>query len=526
VRRIDPATQVITAVASNGEAGFCGDGGAATDACLAEPYGVALDGAGNLFIADTRNGRIRRVDAATHAITTVAGSLDGAFFECGPYPGDGIPASQLCLQAPGEVAVDLNGNLFVAAGDGRIVRVDVVTGLVTTVAGGGPNGYCGDGGPAATACLSGVSGLAVDPAGDLFLADGFNARVRRVDAATGTISTVAGNGDSDSCGDGGLATAACIGQPIGLAIDPAGNLFINDYIHHTIRRVDGASGTISTMASLDIPSGFGVPEGIASDVYGNVFVTQRTYVRRIDAFTHDVTIVAGSDVFELCGDGGPAIGACFGTRSIAIGLDGTLMIADIPNDRVRRVRCVEPDADGDGVCDEYDFTDPLGMSVRTANVKESGGRTKIGRVTIDGDLDTVVSPFGDPIAFFEHARGTGVTARLLSTVSPPALAAVSALQFGPVLCRFRPEGVALPKTMKCTARAGRRRTSLRLRQTAATGGYRLTGKVRDPRVRVPPPGPLVVALSPNDEPTERFQGSATVCSVSSRGPELRCTGTP
>jgi sugar lactone lactonase YvrE len=522
VRRIDPTTNVITTVAGNGQPGFCGDGMLATEACLDEPYGVAFDGSGNLYVADTQNARIRRVDAATHVITTVAGSPDGVFVTCPDYPGDGIPASQLCLMAPTEFAVDLNGNLFLPLYTGRIVRVDAGTGLVSTVAGTGGAGFCGDGGPAVAACFDYIGGLTVDAAGNLYVADGFNRRVRRVDAATGTIATVAGNGDDGPCGDGGPATAACIGQPAGVALDPAGNLFITDYTHQTIRRVDAATGAISTMAS-----GFTFAIGIAADVFGNVFVADGTYIQRIDAFTHETTIVAGSGGFLLCGDGGPATSACFGTRSIAIGLDGTLMIADVPNDRVRRVRCVGPDADGDEICDEYDFGGPLGMSLRSADVKESAGRTTTGRVTIDGDLDTLVfEPFGDLTTFFAHARASGVAARLLSTVSPPALASVSALQFSATQCRFGPRDAAIPNSMRCSSRDGRRRTALRLLRTTA-GSYRVSGKVRDRRVRVPPTGPLVVALSPNDAPTERFQGTAAACSASvSKGRQLRCVGSP
>ncbi len=523
VRRIDAATQTITTVASNGDPGFCGDGLPATAACLDQPYGVAFDGAGNLFVADTQNGRIRRVDAATQIITTVAGSADGVFVGCAPYPGDGILASELCLTAPTEIGVDLGSDLFLPLSDGRVVRIDAATERVSTVAGGGTPGFCGDGGPATGACLDGVVGLTVDAAGDLYLADGFNARIRRVDAATGDISTVAGNGDPGSCGDGGLATAACIGQPVGVALDPAGNLFISDFIHQTIRRVDAATGIISTIAS-----GFEAQVGIAADVLGNVFVADGLFVYRIDAFTQATTVVAGSGAYPFCGDGGPATSGCFGTRSVAVRLDGTLMIADVPNDRVRRVRCTAPDSDGDGVCDEYDFTGALGLTGRTAAVQESGNAKKIGRVTIDGNLDSVAfPPLGDAAAFFAHARQSGVAARVLSTVAPPALASVSALQFTAAQCRFSPAGAVIPTTLRCTGRGASRRTGLRLRRLSATGTYRVTGKVRDPRIRVPPTGPLVVLLSANDTVAERYQATASSCSAStSNGRKLACTGSP
>src|SRR5262249_17749858 len=159
----------------------------------------------------------------------------------------------------------------------------------------------------------------------------FNARVRRVDAATGLISTVAGNGDPSSCGDGGLATAACIGEPVGVAIDPAGDLFISDYLHQTIPRVEAVTGVVST-----IPPGFTGLVGIAADVLGNVFATDLGFVYRIDGFTRAKTVVAGSGAFDFCGDGVPATSGCFASRSVAVALDGTLMIADVENNRVWR----------------------------------------------------------------------------------------------------------------------------------------------------------------------------------------------
>ena len=238
IRRVDAATGIITTVAGNGTAGFSGDGSAATSASLNDPIGVAVDGVGNLFIADTFNQRVRRVDAATGIITTVAGN--GTF----GFNGDGGLATDAWMRDPVGVAVDSAGNLFITdQNNQRIRRVDAATGTMSTVAGSGTFGFGGDGGLATDASLSRPTGAALDSAGNLFIADQSNQRVRRVDAATGFISTVAGDGSFAFSGDGGLATDACLKNPAGVAVDSAGNLFIADQSNHRIRHVEG-SGTV------------------------------------------------------------------------------------------------------------------------------------------------------------------------------------------------------------------------------------------------------------------------------------------
>jgi hypothetical protein len=267
VRKVD-VTGTITTVAG-GTQGFCGDGGPAISACLNYPAGVAVDAAGNLYIAERSNHRVRKVDASG-TISTFAGSSAG-------FCGDGGPATSACLldpigvtvdtagqliiaeysggrirkvdatgtitSVPGSwlpfgVAADAAGNLFVSdyGGSHRVRKVDV-TGATTTVAGGGAAGsFCGDGGPATLACLSNPAGVAVDAAGNLLIADSYNHRVRKVDA-TGTITTLAGNGSGTSCGDGGPAPSACVAQPLGVALDAAGNLFIAEYSGSRVRKV-------------------------------------------------------------------------------------------------------------------------------------------------------------------------------------------------------------------------------------------------------------------------------------------------
>src|SRR5439155_21527331 len=213
VFRVDSTGQ-LTVYAGNGMSGFAGDGGPATLAELAHPDGVAVDAAGNLFIADTSNNRIRRVDVATQVISTVAGN--------GTYgsSGDGGPATSAQLGLPSGVAVDSGGNLFIAdSGTNLVRRVDSAKGIITTVAGGGGHGT-GDGGPATSANLFGPLSVAVDNGGNLFINDAEHFRIRRVDAATGIITTVAGNGTWGYSGDGGPAASAQIGDiAFGIAVD-------------------------------------------------------------------------------------------------------------------------------------------------------------------------------------------------------------------------------------------------------------------------------------------------------------------
>jgi trimeric autotransporter adhesin len=202
----------------NGDPGFSGDNGLATNAQLNSPYGLAVDIAGNLYIADSGNNRIRKVAAGTGTITTVAGS--GTY----GYSGDGGPATSAGLDEPRAVAVDAAGNLYIAdTADYRVRKVAAGTGIITTVAGSGTYGYSGDGGPATSAQLV-PEDIKIDSAGNLYIAD--DQLVIRMVNTAGIISTVAGNGTSGATGDGGPATAAEL-QAEGLAIDSAGNLYIS-----------------------------------------------------------------------------------------------------------------------------------------------------------------------------------------------------------------------------------------------------------------------------------------------------------
>ena len=273
IRKVD-AAGTITTVAGTGNAGFSGDGGPATNAQFYYPRGVAVDGAGSLYIADFWNHRIRRVDGAG-TITTVAGTGSRGF------SGDGGPAADAQLNLPSGVAVDGAGSLYIADfWNHRIRRVDAA-GTITTVAGTGNAGFSGDGGPAANAQLRYPETVAVDGAGSLYIAYRWNHRIRKVDAA-GTITTVAGTGSRGFSGDGGPAADAQLNLPSGVAVDRAGSLYIADHWNSRIRKVD-AAGTITTVAGSGsygfggdcgpVADGeLGFPEAIALDRTGQLVV--------------------------------------------------------------------------------------------------------------------------------------------------------------------------------------------------------------------------------------------------------------
>ena len=225
VRKITASTGNITTFAGMGPShqGYDGDGGPAIAATLYNPYSVAVDATENVYIADSQNKVIRKVTASTGIITTIAGNgVEG-------YSGDGGPATSAQLFLPQGVAVDGSGNVYIADNGSHVVRmVTTSSGNITTLAGNGTAGFGGDGGPATSATFSSPQGLAVDVSGNVYVADAANNVVRKINASTGNISTVAGNGAQGYSGDGGPAIAAKLFAPVGVALDGSGNLYIAD----------------------------------------------------------------------------------------------------------------------------------------------------------------------------------------------------------------------------------------------------------------------------------------------------------
>jgi sugar lactone lactonase YvrE len=354
IRRVDAGTGIITTVAGTGPPGFSGDGGPATSAALNVPNGVALDGLGNLYIADTSNHRIRRVAAGTGVITTVAGT--GSAPSTGSTSiGDGGAATSAQLNYPGGVVIDGLGNVYIAdSRDHRIRRVDAGTGIITTVAGTEAYGANGDGGPATRAQLYYPHGVTLDRLGNVSIADTYNNRIRRVVAITGIITTVAGTGTFGLSGDGGAAISAQLTQPEGAVIDGLGNVYIADTFNHRIRRVDAGAGTITTVAGNGTPafSGDGgaatsaqliEPYSVAVAGSGNVYIadTYNSRIRRVNAATGIITTIAGNGTFGFSGDGGAATSAgLYEPHGVALDGLGNVYIADYANNRVRRVDAV------------------------------------------------------------------------------------------------------------------------------------------------------------------------------------------
>ena len=273
---------IITTVAGNGTAGYSGDGGQATNAEMRNPYGVAVDSIGNLFIADWANNCIRKV-GTNGIITTFAGNGYGAGLGYGNYTGDGGAATNAELYYPYGVAVDAKGNLFIADWANNRVRKVGTNGIITTFAGSYASGYFGgDGGAATNAALNAPMSVAVDATGDLFFGDEYNYRVRKV-GTNGIITTVAGNGTPGYSGDGGTATNEELSYATGEAADFTGNLFIVDDANHRIRKV-GTNGIITTVAGNGINGFFGdggaatsaelsYPWGVTLSATGNMLIS-------------------------------------------------------------------------------------------------------------------------------------------------------------------------------------------------------------------------------------------------------------
>ncbi|MDR3634611.1 MAG: hypothetical protein P4L84_12470 [Isosphaeraceae bacterium] len=290
IRRVDAATGTMTTVAGRGRKGFSGDGGKATDAELDEPYGLVLDARGNLYFADRLNRRVRKVDASTARISTVAG--DGSK----TYSGDGEPATRAGLVEPNGVALDRDGRrLFIADVAGHRVRVvDLATGRIDTFAGTGEPKHAGDGGPSSKASIHGARAVAVGPDGTVFILEREGNRLRAVDPQSDVIKTRAGTGTKGYSGDGGPALSATFNGPKELDVDLAGNVFVVDTENNAIRRVDAKTGVVTT--------------------------------------------VAGDGKRGGQGDGGPAGAARLDRpHGVAVGPDGALYIGDTGNHRVRKV---------------------------------------------------------------------------------------------------------------------------------------------------------------------------------------------
>jgi len=321
------AQTIINTFAGNGAATSTGDGGIATAASLNYLFAGCVDDSGNVYITDVFSNRIRKVNAYTGIISTVAGNGTSG------YTGDGLLATNAELNEPEGIAVDTAGNLYIGDSYNHVVRkVTKSTGIITTIAGNGSSGSSGDGGQATSATFDIIIGVAVDDSGNVYIANHYNAHIRKVTAATGIITTIAGGGanaGTDGVGDGGPATGASLNQPDGVAVDGSGNVYIADQWHHIVRKVTKTTGIITCIAGTANVSGYtgdngqgtaaelDVCSGVAVDAAGNVFIadTYNNVIREVTKSTGIITTIAGNGYDQntgngaYAGDGGPATAA-------------------------------------------------------------------------------------------------------------------------------------------------------------------------------------------------------------------------
>jgi sugar lactone lactonase YvrE len=329
------AAQILNTAAG----GFVGDGGPGTAASLAIPEGVAIDSAGNLYVADFSQQRVRKL-TPSGIISTVAGTGIAGF------SGDGGPATAAMLLFPTGVAVDAQGNLLITAqGNSRIRKVSRGE-TITTIAGNGSFGFSGDGGPATQATLNAPWGITLDAVGNIYFTDIINERVRKIDTS-GIITTVAGNGGVGFNGDNIAATSASLSFPRGLVLDGAGNLYIADTGNHRVRKVD-TSGTITTVAGngstgnggdgeLAVNASVNNPRYLTLDSSGNLLISATARVRKVDLTSGIITTVAGAG-YGFNGDGQTALNTLFGVMSgLLFDSGGNLVLVDSDNVRIRKI---------------------------------------------------------------------------------------------------------------------------------------------------------------------------------------------
>ncbi|MFO0801681.1 MAG: hypothetical protein U0791_00975 [Gemmataceae bacterium] len=344
------ADPTISAVAGTGEQGFTGDGGPAAKAKLDQPFHVAFDSKGNLHFSDTFNHRIRKVDAKTGVITTIAGNGKKG------HGGDGGPATEAMLNEPYGICFDKFDNLYIVDRLNFCIRgVERRTGTIMTLAGvPGKSGFGGDGGPSDKGLLREPNGACFDGDDRIYIADVADQRVRFVNLTKKTIHTLAGNGKKLSAGDGGPLQDATFAGPRAVAFGPDNRLYIVEREGNSVRRVDLKTKTIERLAGTGKKgytgdggpakdATFDGPKELSIDEDGNVYVvdTENEAIRRIDAKSGIITTVAGKGRTKTpgLGDGGPAKDATLGRpHGVAVGPDGAIYIGDTNAHRIRRVK--------------------------------------------------------------------------------------------------------------------------------------------------------------------------------------------
>lgn len=323
---------IFDAFAGTGVESFSGDGGPAATAQLNSPGGIAMDAQGNIYIADAVNNRVRKMTPGG-AISTIAGTGVAGFF------GDGQSALKAQLNHPSGVAVDFAGTVYIADTNNNRVRVVTPDGLMYTLAGNGNAGYFGDGGMAINGSLHAPRGVAVDGQGNFYIADTLDHRVRKVTQNGNIITTVAGNGSQGFSGDGGQGVNAALNTPVAITLDAGGNLYIADQGNGRIRKVN-QNGQISTVAGNgNTPdSQLYNPSGVVVDAQGNLDIADTGHNQIRQAFSGGIVTIAGTGSCCYAGDGGPASSALLNSSTgMVMDPSGIVYFADTGNNVIRQL---------------------------------------------------------------------------------------------------------------------------------------------------------------------------------------------
>ena len=370
----------VIRIAGNDSIGFQGDGGPAINASMYNPYGICRDKNGDLYIADDLwgldccgYGCIRKLTAETGVISTVAGGY------LATNTGNNIPATS-AFMFPFALRIDATGNIYMAEGGSEVRMINKTTGIISIVAGTADTGYSGDGGAATAAKLHDAQDIALDGDNNLYIADAIDNVIRKVDAASGIITTVVGNRSATFSGDGGPATAAGLNTPNGVYVDIHNNIYIADYYNSRVRMVSAVTGIITTVAGngsatdsgyngLATAVGIGQPVQVITDDKDNLFITgyESNRIRKVDGLTHSISTYAGCGApaytRDSLGDGGPALSAIISPWGMCFDTCGDLYFSDF----ISTVRAVVPELPTHGTVCNYLITTGI------AGVKANAG---------------------------------------------------------------------------------------------------------------------------------------------------------
>lgn len=402
--------QTIYTYCGTGIGDYTGDGGPSTAATLKLPAGIRIHN-GDLYFSEAGNNIVRKVTGATNIISTVAGNTGSG------YAGDGGPATAANLIiSSGDVIFDNSNNMYFSDAGNHVIRKVNTSGVISTIAGDGSNGNIGDGGPATAARFYTPFGLALDASGNMYIADHRNHKIRKIDMATGVVTTVVGTGTAASSGDGGPATAAEIEYPVGLAIDASNNLYIGQYDVGSIRKVNLTTGIITTHAT-----GMEDLFYMQFDQAGNLFAGNEATTGRVYKITPSgtVTVVAGGAGSLPTGDGGPATAAGMERPvGVAVAANGSLLISNRQHHRIRIVTPVTATITGTAT------TCAGGTTTFTASIPDAAwksGNTSVATVSATG----VVTGVAAGTATITYVAGLVFGTRVV-TVNAPTAPSISA----------------------------------------------------------------------------------------------------